>query len=92
LSVAWLLFFPVCGEEHVHCRICYAVELAGGRERVRPGEHDLVHRLVNDETGELVCGQRRGLFPDDAALTRRELVEAQPTSSGAVIATCRPIR
>ena len=37
-------------------------------------------------------GGRKRLFPDDAALTRLELVEAQPTSSGAVIATCRPIR
>jgi dihydrofolate reductase len=35
---------------------------------------------------------RKRLFPDDAALTKFELVEAQPTSSGAVIATYRPIR
>ena len=37
-------------------------------------------------------GGRRRLFADDAALTRFELVEAQPTSSGALIATYRPIR
>jgi dihydrofolate reductase len=37
-------------------------------------------------------GGRKRLFPDDAALTKFELAEAQPTSSGAVIATYRPIR
>ena len=37
-------------------------------------------------------GGRKRLFPDDAALTKFEVVEAQPTSSGAVIATYRPIR
>jgi dihydrofolate reductase len=35
---------------------------------------------------------RRRLFADDAALTRFELVHAQPTSSGALIATYRPVR
>ena len=37
-------------------------------------------------------GGRKRLFPGDAALTRFELAEAQPTSSGALIATYRPIR
>jgi dihydrofolate reductase len=37
-------------------------------------------------------GGRKRLFADDAALTKLELVEAQPTSSGALIATYRPIR
>jgi dihydrofolate reductase len=37
-------------------------------------------------------GGRKHLFPGDAPLTRFELAEAQPTSSGAVIATYRPIR
>jgi hypothetical protein len=37
-------------------------------------------------------GGRKRLFPDDAALTKFELVAAQPTSSGALIATYRPIR
>jgi dihydrofolate reductase len=37
-------------------------------------------------------GGRAHLFPDDAALRGFELVEAQPTSSGAVIATYRPTR
>jgi dihydrofolate reductase len=37
-------------------------------------------------------GGRKHLFADDAALTRFDLVEAQPTSSGALIATYRPVR
>jgi dihydrofolate reductase len=37
-------------------------------------------------------GGRKRLFPDDAAPARFELAEAQPTSSGALIATYRPIR
>ena len=37
-------------------------------------------------------GGRRRLFPDDAALTKFELAEATPTSSGALIATYRPAR
>lgn len=37
-------------------------------------------------------GGRKRLFPSDAALTRFELAEAQPTSSGALIVTYRPIR
>ena len=36
-------------------------------------------------------GDRKRLFAADAALTRFELVHAQPTSSGALIATYRPI-
>ncbi len=37
-------------------------------------------------------GGRKRLFPEDAALTRLELVESQPTSSGVLIATYRPVR
>ena len=37
-------------------------------------------------------GGRKRLFPDDAALTTFDLVHAQPTSSGALIATYRPVR
>jgi len=37
-------------------------------------------------------GRRKRLFADDAALTNLELVEAQPTSSGTLIATYRPRR
>jgi dihydrofolate reductase len=36
-------------------------------------------------------GGRRRLFPDDAALRKFGLVGARPTSSGAIIATYRPI-
>jgi dihydrofolate reductase len=35
---------------------------------------------------------RKKLFTDDAALTKLELIEAQPTSSGVVIASYRPVR
>ena len=37
-------------------------------------------------------GGRKRLFADDAALTRLELVESQPTSSGVLIATYRQVR
>ena len=37
----------------------------------------------------VVGGRRKRLFPDDATLTQFELVTAEPTSSGAVIATYR---
>ena len=37
-------------------------------------------------------GGRKRLFADDAALTKLELVECQPTSSGVLIATYRPVR
>jgi dihydrofolate reductase len=37
-------------------------------------------------------GGRTRLFSDDSPLTSFELVEAQPTSSGTLIATYRPIR
>jgi dihydrofolate reductase len=37
----------------------------------------------------VVGGGRKRLFPDDATLTRFELVSAQPTSTGTVIATYR---
>jgi dihydrofolate reductase len=37
-------------------------------------------------------GGRKRLFPDDAPLTKFDLVEAKGTSSGAVIATYRPTR
>jgi len=37
-------------------------------------------------------GRRKKLFTDDAALTRLELIEAQPTSSGVIIASYRPVR
>lgn len=39
----------------------------------------------------VVGGGRRRLFSDDAEQAKFELAEAQPTSSGAIIATYRPI-
>ena len=37
-------------------------------------------------------GGRRRLFPEDAPPARFELVQAQPTSTGALIATYWPVR
>ena len=65
------------------------------------GSPSLVRSLIDqglvDELSLIISpvvagGGRKRLFPDDAALTKFELVEAQPTSSGALIATYRPIR
>ncbi len=53
------------------------------------GSPSLVRSLISPV---VAGGGRKRLFADDAALTRIELVEAQPTSSGALIATYRPIR
>ncbi|MEY9863640.1 dihydrofolate reductase [Catenulispora sp. GAS73] len=65
------------------------------------GSPSLVRSLVDlgllDELTLMISpvvagGGRKRLFADDAALTKFELVEAQPTSSGALIATYRPAR
>ena len=37
-------------------------------------------------------GDRQRLFPSDAAPAKFELAEATPTSTGALIATYRPVR
>ncbi len=55
-------------------------------------DQGLVDELTLIISPVVAGGGRKRLFPDDAALTKFELVEAQPTSSGAVIATYRPIR
>jgi dihydrofolate reductase len=54
--------------------------------------HGLLDELTLMISPVVAGGGRKRLFPDDAALTRFELAEAQPTSSGALIATYRPIR
>jgi dihydrofolate reductase len=65
------------------------------------GSPSLVRSLINqgllDELTLMISpvvagGGRKHLFADDAALTKLELVEARPTSSGALIATYRPVR
>ncbi len=65
------------------------------------GSPSLVRSLVDqgllDELTLMISpvvagGGRKHLFAGDATLTRFELVEAQPTSSGALIATYRPAR
>ena len=55
-------------------------------------EQGLLDELTLMISPVVAGGGRQRLFADDAALTRFELVEAQPTSSGALIATYRPIR
>ena len=55
-------------------------------------EHGLLDELTLMISPVVAGGGRTRLFPDDAALTNFELVEALPTSSGAVIATYHPIR
>ena len=54
-------------------------------------QHGLLDELTLMISPVVAGGGRTRLFPDDAPLTSFELVEALPTSSGAVIATYRPI-
>src|SRR4051794_6177129 len=55
-------------------------------------EHGLLDELTLMISPVVAGGGRKRLFPDDAALTAFELVDAQPTSSGTLIATYRPKR
>jgi len=55
-------------------------------------EADLLDELTLMISPVVAGGGRKRLFPDDAAPRTFELVEAQGTSSGAVIATYRPKR
>ena len=55
-------------------------------------DQGLLDELVLSIHPVVAGGGRKRLFADDAALTKFELVEAKPTSSGTVIATYRPAR
>jgi dihydrofolate reductase len=55
-------------------------------------EQGLLDELTLMISPVVAGGGRKRLFADDAALTRFELAQAQPTSSGAIIATYRPAR
>ena len=55
-------------------------------------EQGLLDELTLMISPVVAGGGRRRLFAGDAALTRFELAHAQPTSSGALIATYRPAR
>jgi dihydrofolate reductase len=55
-------------------------------------EQGLLDELTLMISPVVAGGGRQRLFADDAALTRFELAHAQPTSSGALIATYRPAR
>jgi dihydrofolate reductase len=53
-------------------------------------EHGLLDELTLMISPVVAGGGRNRLFADDAALMNFQLVDAQPTSSGALIATYRP--
>ena len=55
-------------------------------------DQGLVDELTLIISPVVAGGGRKRLFADDAAQTKFELVEGRPTSSGALIATYRPIR
>jgi dihydrofolate reductase len=55
-------------------------------------EQGLLDELTLMISPVVAGGGRMRLFADDATLTRFELAHAQPTSSGALIATYRPAR
>jgi dihydrofolate reductase len=55
-------------------------------------EQDLLDELQLMVTPVIAGGGRRKLFPADAALTKLDLVSAEPTSTGTIIATYRPAR
>ena len=55
-------------------------------------EHGLLDELTLMISPVVAGGGRKRLFSVDAPLTKFELAEAKPTSSGALIATYRPIR
>jgi dihydrofolate reductase len=55
-------------------------------------DQGLLDELILMISPVIAGGGRKRLFSDDAELTNLELVEAQPSSSGTLIATYRPIR
>ncbi len=69
------------------------IGIAGSPSLVRSLiEYGLLDELTLMISPVVAGGGRGRLFPDDAALTKFELISAEPTSSGAVIATYRPER
>jgi dihydrofolate reductase len=55
-------------------------------------EQDLLDGLELMINPVVAGGGRKKLFPADAALRKLELVSAEPTSSGVIIASYRPVR
>jgi len=55
-------------------------------------DQDLLDQLTLLIHPVVAGGGRKRLFAHDAALTKLELIESQPTSSGVLIATYRPAR
>lgn len=69
------------------------ISVAGSPHLVRSLlEQDLLDELVLLINPVIAGEGRKKLFADDAQLKKLELVSAQPTSSGVVIATYRPVR
>jgi dihydrofolate reductase len=69
------------------------ISVAGSPGLVRSlVEQDLLDELVLLIHPVIAGGGRKKLFADDAPLKRLELVSAEPTSGGVVIATYRPVR
>jgi len=62
------------------------------RLEILPGTEPVLHELTLMISPVVAGGGRKRLFADDAALTKLELVQAQPTSGGTLIATYRPTR
>ena len=63
-----------------------------GMWRVLAGLHRRRGRRVREVINNVPQARRSTTLDNDAALTAFELVEAQLTGSGAIIATYRPIR
>ena len=70
-----------------------AIGVAGSLSLVRSLlELGLLDELTLMISPVVAGGGRKRLFADNAALTKFELVEGRPTSSGALIVTYKPIR
>ncbi|MGH3480030.1 MAG: dihydrofolate reductase family protein [Acidimicrobiales bacterium] len=74
-----------------------ALKARPGRELHIMGSGQLIHTLMQHRLVDeflllihpIVLGRGRRLFPDDGTYTSLELVDAQPTTSGVIIATYR---
>jgi dihydrofolate reductase len=70
-----------------------AIAVAGSPGLVRSlVDQDLLDELVLLIHPVIAGGGRKKLFADDTPMKRLELVSAEPTSSGVVIATYRPVQ
>jgi dihydrofolate reductase len=79
--------------------VCRKLKAGEGKDITVAGSPTLVRSLLEQNLLDelvllihpVVAGEgRKKLFADDAALKKLQLVSAQPTSSGVIIATYRP--